>query len=74
MSKMEEVIITGFGNVTNEGVTLHLNKAAKLKTGIGYYKEFWVSWDKIGESLFENYTTKQEVDDLNKFRERSEEE
>lgn len=74
MSKSGEVIIVGYGNVTNEGVTLYLNKAAKLKTGMGYYKEFWVSWDKIGESLFEDYTTKQEVDDLNKLRKKGEEE
>lgn len=68
MSKSKEIIIKAISNVTGEGVTLHMNVPAKLKTGIGSYKDVWVSWDKIGESLFENYTMKVEVSDLNKLR------
>lgn len=65
---MEDVIITQFSNPTSKGVTLHLNKATKLKTGTGHFKEFWVSWDKIGQYLFDGYTEKIEVSDLNELR------
>jgi len=63
-----EVIIIGFSNPTPEGVVLHLNIPATIKTGNIQSKEFWVSWDKIGASLLEGYTTKTLVDDLNAFR------
>lgn len=65
---MEKVIITGFSNPTSEGVTIHLNKAARLKTGTGYFEEFWISWDKIGAALFDDYTENMEVSELNKLR------
>ena len=68
---MEDVIITGFSNPTSEGVVLHLNKAARLKTGTGHFKEVWVSWDKIGMSLFDGYTKKQEVDERNELRKKN---
>lgn len=41
--------------IGKEGIVLHLNKAAKLKTGNIASKEFWISWDKIGESLLVDY-------------------
>ena len=63
-----EIIITGFSNATSEGVVLHLNEKATLKTGNVSSQEFWVSWDKIGQYLFDNYTERVEVDDRNKIR------
>jgi len=45
-------IIESFSNVTSEGVTLHLKEKTSLKNGNIQSDEFWVSWDKIGESLF----------------------
>ena len=68
MSENKDVIITAYSNVTKEGVVLHLNKKAKLKTGHLLSKEFWVSWDKIGEALIEGYTDKCEVSDRKKLR------
>jgi len=65
---MNDVIITGIKNVTSEGVTLELNKPASLKTGVGSFKEIWVSWDKIGNALIDGYTEKMEVSELNKLR------
>jgi len=64
-----EVIIIGFSNPTPEGVVLHTNVPAKLKTGNVMGKEMWVSWDKIGASLLEDYTEKTMVDELNALRE-----
>lgn len=63
-----DVIITGFSKPTKEGVVLHLNKPARLKTGTGYFQEVYVSWDKIGAALFDGYTEKMEVDELRKLR------
>lgn len=65
---VKDVIITAFKNVTNKGVTLELNKKTSLKTGYLKSKEFFVSWDKIGLCLFENYTDTCSVDELNKLR------
>lgn len=64
-----EVIITGFSNATKEGVALHTNIPAKLKTGNIKGTTIWVSWDKIGAALFENYTERYDVADLKKLRE-----
>lgn len=64
----EDVIITGFSNPTKEGVTIHLNKATRLKYGKLRAKEFWVSWDHIGTNLFAGYTQKQTVTELDKLR------
>jgi len=64
----KEVIITGFSNVNNEGVTLHTNVKAKLKTGHVKGTSMWVSWDKIGSALLENYTERKEVVELNELR------
>lgn len=55
MKDKSDVIILGYSNLTKEGIVLHLNRNAVLKGGKLATKEFWVSWDKIGESLFENY-------------------
>ena len=65
---MSDVIITGFSKPTSEGVVLHLNKPTRLKFGTLPSNEFWVSWDKIGECLFEGYTEKLEVKDRNELR------
>jgi len=52
---MEKVIITGY-TAKSEGIILETNIPAKLKTGNVKGKTVWVSWDKIGELLFEDYT------------------
>lgn len=67
MSK--EVIITGFSNVGKEGLTLHTNVKSRLKGSEGMAtKERWVSWDKVGRALFQNYTEKVEVADRDKLK------
>lgn len=63
-----DVVITGFSNASKEGVTLQLNKKATLKTGNITNNEFWVSWDKIGEALFDKYVTIPDVKERNKLR------
>lgn len=60
-------IITGFSNPTKEGITIHLNKPSRLKNGTGHFKEFWISWDKIGDSLFDDYVIG-DPSELNKER------
>lgn len=62
------VIIIGFSNPTSEGVNLHLNEKASLKTGNIISDTFYVSWDKIGRALFDDYTELESVDDRNKLR------
>ena len=52
---METVIITGY-TAKSEGVILETNIPARLKPGRMLSKETFVSWDKIGNLLFENYT------------------
>ncbi len=64
----KEVIITSFSNVTAEGLTLHLNKKTSLKTGNIKRKSFWISWDKIGALLFDNYTDEVEVKERKELR------
>lgn len=64
----KEVIITSFSNVTAEGLTLHLNKKTSLKTGNIKSKSFWISWDRIGELLFDNYTEEESVEIRNELR------
>jgi len=44
--------IESFSNVTSEGVVLHLKEKTSLKTGNLETDTFFVSWDKIAESLF----------------------
>ena len=64
----EEIIITAISNVTKEGLTLHLNEKTNLKNGTLKTNKFWVSWDKIGENLFEKYTKSSDVQKLNEIR------
>lgn len=67
MSK--EVIIVGYSRPTNKGITLHTNINATVhKDGTPMGKETWVSWDKIGKALFQNYTQSESVAELNKLR------
>lgn len=63
---MTKSIITQIGNVTAEGVVISLNQKTKLKTGVMHSKLFFISWDKIGQALFDNY---EDSDDLRTFKE-----
>lgn len=67
---MGKVIITGF-TAKSEGVILETNITAKLKTGNVKGKTCWVSWDKIGALLFENYTELDGVELRNAIRNNS---
>jgi hypothetical protein len=67
---MEKVIITGF-TAKSEGIVLETNIPAKLKTGNVKGKTCWVSWDKIGALLFENYTELDGVELRNAIRNNS---
>jgi hypothetical protein len=64
---MQKVIITSY-MAKAEGVFLETNVPARLKPNRMPSKETFVSWDKIGQLLFENYTDKTEVSELNKLR------
>jgi len=66
--KTAEVIIIGFSNANKEGVTLHTNIPAKLKTGNVKGVSIWVLWDKIGSALLENYTERCDTSSLNELR------
>lgn len=68
MKEIKDVIITGYSNVTKEGVVLHLNKKARLREGNISCTKFWISWDKIGEALIEGYTKKCEVSEHRELR------
>jgi len=50
---MQKVIITGY-TAKSEGVILETNIPARLKPNRVPSKETFVSWDKIGELLFED--------------------
>jgi len=65
---MKNVVITGFSKATDEGVVLHLNEKTSLKTGNVKNNEFWISWDKIGSLLFDNYTDSDSVSERNELR------
>lgn len=65
MSK--EVIVIGY-SANSEGATLETNIPAKLKTGNVKGTKTWVSWDKIGDLLFEDYTKKESVSDRDELR------
>jgi len=64
---MQKVIITGY-RTSSEGVILETNIPASLQTGNTKQKNTYVSWDKIGKLLFDNYTDEMEVAELNKLR------
>ena len=66
----KEIIIIGTSNYSREGITLHLNKPGTLKTGNIKSKKFWISWDKIGENLFDEYTKLESVCDRNDLRQK----
>ena len=65
---MKKSIITEYSNVTSEGITLHLSEKTSLKTGNLKSNSFWVSWDKIGSLLFDNYTDEVSVSGRDKLR------
>ena len=69
MSK--KAIITGFSNAKAGGITLHLNTKTSLKTGNLKSDNFWVSWDKIGKLLFDEYTDEVSVSGRDKLRSES---
>lgn len=66
---MKKVIITSY-TAKEEGVILETNIPARLKPNRIPSKKTFVSWDKLGELLFENYTDEVEVVELNKLRSR----
>ena len=69
INKMQKVIITGY-TVKEEGVILETNIPARLKPNRMPSKETFVSWDKLGKLLFEDYTDEVEVAERNKLRSR----
>jgi hypothetical protein len=64
---MKKVIITGYRAI-KEGVILETNIPARLKQKRMPSKETFISWDKLGKLLFEDYTEEVEVAELNKLR------
>jgi hypothetical protein len=64
---MEKVIITGY-TAKSEGVILKTNIPARLKPNRMPSKETFVSWDKIGKLLFEDYTDEVEVAERKELR------
>ena len=66
MSK--NVIVVRTGNVTVEGVALETNVPAVLKGTTLPCKKHWVSWDKIGEALFDDYTEEDGVAERDELR------
>jgi hypothetical protein len=67
---MQKVIITGY-TAKKEGVILETNIPARLKPNRMPSKETFVSWDKIGKMLFENYTELEGVASLDLIRNNS---
>lgn len=67
--KMEttKIIITKW-EATSQGILLTTNIPARLKPNRIAIKETFISWDKIGNLLFENYTEAEEVEELNNLR------
>lgn len=67
---MKKVIITGY-TAKSEGVILETNIPARLKSNRTPRlpsKETFVSWDKIGKLLFEDYTDEVEVKERKELR------
>ena len=64
---MEKVIITGF-TTNKEGVILETNIPAKMRGLNVKGKTSWVSWDKIGKLLFEDYTDEIDVSERDSLR------
>ena len=65
--KMQKVIITSY-TAKSEGVILETNIPARLKPNRMPSKETFVSWDKIGKLLFEDYTDEVEVKERKELR------
>lgn len=63
----KEIIITGY-TAQIDGLILETNIPACLKENRIPSKENFVSWDKIGKLLFENYTNEINVSELDKLR------
>ena len=61
------LIITGY-TAKREGVILETNIPARLKPNRMPSKETFVSWDKIGKLLFEDYTDEIEVKECKELR------
>lgn len=68
---MKKVIITHYSNVTNKGIVLHTNIPSKLKNGVMPSKSHFISWDKIGRLIFENYTEADSVKELSEMRDKA---
>ena len=64
---MQKVIITGY-TAKSEGVILETNIPARLKPNRIPSKVTFVSWDKIGKLLFEDYTELEVVASRNSNR------
>lgn len=67
---MKKVIITGY-TAKSEGVILETNIPARLNPNRMPSKETFVSWDKIGKVLFENYTELEGVTSCDSIRNNS---
>ena len=68
---MKDILIIGYSNITKQGLTVHLNKRTRLK-GLNIINDnFWVSWDKIGKALFENYCDDSSVQGRDRIREQA---
>ena len=65
--KEKKVCIVGF-IAKNEGVILETNIPAGLKPNRMPSKKTFVSWDKIGKLLFEDYTDEVEVKERKELR------
>ena len=68
---MSELIIVSY-EATKQGVILETNIPARLKTGNTAQERTFVSWDKIGQLLFDNYTEESDISVLRKLRKESE--
>lgn len=55
---MSDVIITEIEDVSAEGLTIKLNKKAKLPNSEFESKSWFLSWDKIGTLIFKDQYTK----------------
>lgn len=62
---MSKIVIT-HQEAQKQGVVLRLNNKAKLKTGKIESTKFFISWDKIGALLFENYS--EDLEEIIKLR------
>lgn len=60
-----KTLIKNISNVNSEGFSFRLTEKAKLIHGGISTKEWWVSWDAVGEALFkEQYSDATSVKEL----------